>query len=66
MARKIRKSKMVLITVHVPEEILREMNELVLHGRYPSRAEFIRIAILNQIRIEKGFRTLREVDYYVH
>ena len=36
---------MVLISVHVPQQMLRELDELVMKGIYPSRNEAIRTAI---------------------
>ena len=37
--------KMVLISVHIPKQLLEELDELVKRGIYPSRSEAIRIAI---------------------
>ena len=37
--------KMVLISVHIPKQMLEELDELVRKGIYPSRSEAIRIAI---------------------
>jgi len=37
--------KMVLISVHIPKQMLEELDELVKRGIYPSRSEAIRIAI---------------------
>ena len=39
------KEKMILISVHVPKQILEELDELVKKGVFPSRSEAIRIAI---------------------
>lgn len=39
------KEKMVLISVHVPKQMLEELDELVKRGIFPSRSEAIRIAI---------------------
>jgi len=39
------KEKMILISVHVPKQILEELDELVKKGIFPSRSEAIRIAI---------------------
>jgi Arc/MetJ-type ribon-helix-helix transcriptional regulator len=39
------KRSMVIISIHLPKEVLREIDELVKRGRYPSRAEFIRTAV---------------------
>lgn len=40
-----RKEPMVLITFHIPEQMLKELDRLVEEGRYPSRSEAIRVAI---------------------
>ncbi|RLE57344.1 MAG: CopG family transcriptional regulator [Thermoprotei archaeon] len=42
---KSRKEPMVLITFHIPEQMLKELDRLVEEGRYPSRSEAIRVAI---------------------
>ena len=39
------KEKMVLISVHIPKQMLEELDELVKQGAFPSRSEAIRIAI---------------------
>jgi len=39
------KEKMVLISVHIPKQMLEELDELVKKGVFPSRSEAIRIAI---------------------
>jgi len=39
------KEKMILISVHVPKQMLEELDELVKKGVFPSRSEAIRIAI---------------------
>ena len=50
MPRKItKKSSLVLVSVHLPREMLREIDELVRQGRYPSRAELIRVAIYDML-----------------
>jgi len=41
--------KMVLISVHIPKQMLEELDELVRRGIYPSRSEAIRIAIRDLI-----------------
>jgi len=49
------KGSMVIITVHLPKEILREIDELVSKGKYPSRAELIRAAVrdmLDEVRYQ--------------
>jgi len=47
------KEKMVLISIHVPKQMLEEINDLVASGKYTSVSEFIRYAIrdlLNNLR----------------
>ncbi len=39
------KEKMVLISVHIPKQMLEELDEFVKQGIFPSRSEAIRIAI---------------------
>ncbi|GGP22473.1 CopG family transcriptional regulator [Thermocladium modestius] len=39
------KEKMVLISVHLPKQMLEELDDLVKRGVFPSRSEAIRIAI---------------------
>jgi len=39
------KERMVLISVHLPKQMLGEIDELVSQGVFPSRSEAIRIAI---------------------
>jgi len=45
---------MVLISVHLPAQMLQELDSLVKTGAYPSRSEAIRIAIRDLILREKG------------
>ena len=42
---KTKGEKMVLISVHLPKQMLEELDELVKRGVFPSRSEAIRIAI---------------------
>jgi len=47
------KERMVLISIHVPKQMLEEINDLVASGKYTSVSEFIRYAIrdlLNNVR----------------
>jgi len=39
------KERMALISVHLPKQMLEELDELVSQGVFPSRSEAIRIAI---------------------
>jgi len=43
------KGSMVIITIHLPKEVIREIEELVRQGRYPSRAELIRAAVRDML-----------------
>jgi len=43
--RTITKNKMVLVSIHIPKQMLEEINDLVYQGKYPSVSEFIRYAI---------------------
>ncbi|KUO91606.1 MAG: ribbon-helix-helix domain-containing protein [Thermocladium sp.] len=49
------KEKMVLISVHLPKQILEELDELVKRGIFPSRSEAIRIAI-RDLMMHEGAR----------
>jgi len=49
------KEKMVLISVHLPKQILEELDELVKRGILPSRSEAIRIAI-RDLMMHEGAR----------
>jgi Arc/MetJ-type ribon-helix-helix transcriptional regulator len=40
---------MVLISIHLPREIIKELDELVNRGRYPSRSEVIRAAVRDML-----------------
>jgi len=53
------KEKMVLISVHVPKQMLEELDELVKKGIFPSRSEAIRIAIRDLIAKEVEKRSDR-------
>jgi len=46
--------RMVLISVHIPVQMLQELDSLVKTGAYPSRSEAIRIAIRDLILREKA------------
>jgi Arc/MetJ-type ribon-helix-helix transcriptional regulator len=43
----------VLISVHIPKQMLEELNELVKRGAFPSRSEAIRVAIRDLLFKEK-------------
>ena len=48
------KDKMVLISVHVPKQMLDELDRLVQEGKFPNRSEAIRVAIRDLILKEKA------------
>ena len=60
MPRMVSKDKMILISVHLPKEMLRELDELVRQGRFPSRSEAIRVAVRDLIHRENGLREREE------
>ena len=60
MPKLISKDKMILISVHLPKEMLHELDELVRQGRFPSRSEAIRIAVRDLIFRESGLREREE------
>jgi antitoxin ParD1/3/4 len=37
--------KMILISVHLPKQLLGELDEMVRQGKFPSRSEAIRVAV---------------------
>ncbi len=41
---------MKITSIQIPEEVLERINDLVRMGIYSNRSEFIRAAILNQLR----------------
>ena len=61
MPRMVSKDKMILISVHLPKEMLQELDELVKQGRFPSRSEAIRIAVRDLILRESGLKQ-RELE----
>jgi len=56
MPRMVSKDKMILISVHLPKQMLQELDELVRQGRFPSRSEAIRIAVRDLIFRESGLK----------
>ncbi len=61
MPRMVSKDKMIVISVHLPKEMLQELDELVRQGRFPSRSEAIRIAVRDLIYRESGLREREEL-----
>jgi len=53
MPRPVSGRKMMLISVHIPVQMLQELDDLVKTGVYPSRSEAIRVAIRDLILREK-------------
>jgi len=51
-----KRDRMVLISVHVPKQLLDELDELVREGRFPNRSEAIRTAIRDLILRERAAR----------
>ena len=54
MPKTVSKRKMVLVSLHIPVQMLQELDSLVKTGVYPSRSEAIRVAIRDLILREKG------------
>jgi len=54
------KEKMVLISVHIPKQMLEELDELVKRGTFPSRSEAIRIAI-RDLLLRENSRSTRQI-----
>jgi len=48
-----KRTRMVLISVHIPKQMLDELDELVREGRFPNRSEAIRTAIRDLLLREK-------------
>lgn len=46
--------KMVLISVHIPRQMLEELDDLVRSGIFPSRSEAIRVAIRDLLIRERA------------
>jgi Arc/MetJ-type ribon-helix-helix transcriptional regulator len=55
------KEKMVLISVHLPKQMLDGLDEMVNQGRFPSRSEAIRVAVRDLILRESGLKQ-RELE----
>jgi len=57
------KEKMVLISVHIPKQMLEELDELVRRGIFPSRSEAIRIAVRDLLYREssRGKQNIEDV-----
>jgi len=51
------REKMVLISVHIPKQMLDELDKLVQEGRFPNRSEAIRVAIRDLLLKERANRS---------
>jgi len=60
MPKTMAKEKMILISVHIPKQMLDELDMLVSQGRFPSRSEAIRVAVRDLILRENGLREREE------
>jgi Arc/MetJ-type ribon-helix-helix transcriptional regulator len=49
-----KKERMILISVHVPIQMLSDLDSLVAQGLFPSRSEAIRIAIRDMLHKEQA------------
>ncbi|ADN49460.1 MAG: ribbon-helix-helix domain-containing protein [Vulcanisaeta sp.] len=56
------KEKMVLISVHIPKQMLEELDEFVKQGIFPSRSEAIRIAIRDLLYRENSRSKTQNVE----
>ncbi len=56
MPRTKAQEKMVLISVHIPKQMLEELDEFVKQGIFPSRSEAIRTAVWELVRRESQRR----------
>jgi Arc/MetJ-type ribon-helix-helix transcriptional regulator len=62
MPRTKSKERMVLISVHLPKQMLEEIDELVKQGVFPSRSEAIRIAIRDLLYKERSRKSMNVVE----
>ena len=56
MPRTKAQEKMVLLSVHLPKQLLEELDRLVAEGVFPSRSEAIRTAVWELVRHESQRR----------
>jgi Arc/MetJ-type ribon-helix-helix transcriptional regulator len=61
MPRTKSKERMVLISVHLPKQMLEEIDELTSQGVFPSRSEAIRIAIRDLLYKEREQKNMNNV-----
>jgi Arc/MetJ-type ribon-helix-helix transcriptional regulator len=62
MPRTKSKERMVLISVHLPKQMLEEIDELTSQGVFPSRSEAIRIAIRDLLYKERSRKSVDVVE----
>jgi Arc/MetJ-type ribon-helix-helix transcriptional regulator len=62
MPRTKSKERMVLISVHLPKQMLEEIDELASQGVFPSRSEAIRIAIRDLLYKERSRKGVDVVE----
>lgn len=51
-----------MVSVHIPRQMLEELDELVREGRFPNRSEAIRIAIRDLLMRERARRQGNQPD----
>jgi len=56
------KERMILISVHLPKQMLEEIDELTSQGVFPSRSEAIRIAIRDLLYKERSRKGVDVVE----
>ena len=56
-----KRERMILISVHIPKQMLNDLDNLVAHGLFPSRSEAIRIAIKDMLHKEHGTKEESEL-----
>jgi antitoxin ParD1/3/4 len=61
MPKTMAKEKMILISVHLPMQMIQELDELVRQGKFPSRSEAIRVAVRDLILRENELKQ-RELE----
>jgi Arc/MetJ-type ribon-helix-helix transcriptional regulator len=49
-----KKERMILVSVHIPIQMLNDLDNLVAQGLFPSRSEAIRIAIRDMLYKEQA------------
>jgi transcriptional regulator, CopG family len=49
-----KKERMILVSVHIPIQMLDDLDNLVAQGLFPSRSEAIRIAIRDMLYKEQA------------